>query len=136
MDAKYFLPYLWRSLLQSFWRACMLYIMEGYQWSQQIADFASWSCEYDLWVKMHFFGDLIENACNNVVPDNSKRRTNLLALLPDEFTREQARSMRRDLGKGTSSKEMKNMIARWVHCKKIRHDKDRDIYVKLIKDAA
>lgn len=136
MDAKYFLPYLWRSLLQSFWRACMLYIMEGYQWSQEIADFASWSCEYDLWVKMHFFGDLIENACNNVVPDNSKRRTNLLALLPDEFTREQARSMRRDLGKGTSSKEMKNMIAQWVHCKKIRHDKDRDIYVKLIKDAA
>lgn len=136
MDAKYFLPYLWRSLQQSFWRACILWIMEDFQWSQQIEDFASFSCDYDIWCKFHFFGDLIENACNNTVPDNSKRRTNLLSLLPDEFTREQARNMRRDLGKGTSSKEMKNMIAQWVHCKKIRHDKDRDIYVKLIKDAA
>ena len=136
MDAKYFLPYLWRSLQQSFWRACILYIMEGYQWTQPIEDFASFSCDYDIWCKFHFFGDLIENACNNTVPDNSKRRTNLLSLLPDEFTREQARNMRRDMGKGTSSKEMKNMLAQWVHCKKIRFDKDKEIYVKLPKKAA
>lgn len=136
MDAKYFLPYLWRSLQQSFWRACILYIMEGYQWTQPIEDFASFSCDYDIWCKFHFFGDLIENACNNTVPDNSKRRTNLLSLLPDEFTREQARNMRRDMGKGTSSKEMKNMLAQWVHCKKIRFDKEREIYLKLNKDAA
>ena len=136
MDAKYFLPYLWRSLLQSFWRACMLYIMEGYQWSQQIADFASWSCEYDLWLKMHFFGDLIENACTSTIPDNSKRNTNLLVLLPDEFTRDDARNMRRDIGKGTSSKEVKNMLSQWVYCGKIKLDKERNVYIKQQKEVA
>ena len=136
MDAKYLLPYLWRSLQQSFWRACMLYIMEDRQWSTEIEQFASWSLEYDLWCKVHFFGDLIENACTSTMPDNSQRRTNLLALLPDEFTRQQASNLRRDMGKGASAKEVKNMIAQWVHCRKIRFDEQTKLYIKLPKDAA
>lgn len=136
MDAKYLLPYLWRSLQQSFWRACILYIMEDRQWSTEIEQFASWSLEYDLWCKVHFFGDLIENACTSTMPDNSQRRTNLLALLPDQFTRQQAANMRRDMGKGASAKEVKNMIAQWVHCRKIRFDEQTNLYIKLPKDAA
>ena len=136
MDAKYLLPYLWRSLQQSFWRACMLYIMEDRQWSTEIEQFASWSLEYDLWCKVHFFGDLIENACTSTMPDNSQRRTNLLALLPDQFTRQQASNLRRDMGKGASAKEVKNMIAQWVHCRKIRFDEETKLYIKLPKDAA
>ena len=130
MDAKYFLPYLWRSLQQSFWRACILYIMEGYEWNELIEDFASWSCDHDIWCKFHFFGDLIENACNNTVPDNSKQRTNLLSLLPDEFTREQALEMRRQIGRSTTAGALKNMLSTWTYRGLINFDQDRQLYVK------
>lgn len=134
MDAKYLQPFLWRSLKSAFWRACMLYIMEGGKWTQEIADFCSWSLEYDLWCKMHFLGDLIEQACANNIPDNSKRSTNLLSLLPQEFTRDDAQNMRRDMGRDTSSKALRTMLGQWVHCHKIRFDKDREVYVKIPKN--
>ena len=130
MDAKYFLPYLWRSLQQSFYRASILYIMEGYQWSQPIEDFVSFSCDYDIWCKFHFFGDLIENACNNTMPDNSKRQANLLSLLPDEFTRDQARTMRSDMGRSTTEKALSGMLAQWKFRGLITHDTERQLYVK------
>ena len=31
---------------------------------------------------------------------------------------------------------MKNMIAQWVHCRKIRFDEQTKLYIKLPKDAA
>ena len=136
MDAKYLLPYLWRALQSGFWRACILYIMEGNKWSQEIADFCSWSVSFDMYSKIKIFGDLIEKSSNCTVPDNSRRRTNLLVLLPDEFTRDDARNMRRDVGKGTSSKELKNMLAQWVHSGKIKLDEDRNVYVKQRRESA
>jgi hypothetical protein len=136
MDAKYLLPYLWRALQSGFWRACILYIMEGNKWSQEIADFCSWSVSFDMYSKIKIFGDLIEKSSNSTVPDNSRRRTNLLVLLPDEFTRDDARNMRRDVGKGTSSKELKNMLAQWVHSGKIKLDEDRNVYVKQRRESA
>ena len=85
---------------------------------------------------MHFLGDLIEQACANNIPDNSKRSTNLLSLLPQEFTRDDAQNMRRDMGRDTSSKALRTMLGQWVHCHKIRFDKDREVYVKIPKNVS
>ena len=129
MDAKYMQPFLWRSLEMGFWRACLLYIMHGGEWSEEIAEFASWSVRYDLWCKMHFFGHIIE-ASTQEQTQHHYRPTSLLAQLPNEFTRDDARIMRRRLGKDTSSRALRNMLNTWLHRGFIRLDKERDVYIK------
>lgn len=107
------LPFLWRSLQMAFWRACILYIMQGKQWTDDIATFASWTLDYDLWVKMHFFGESILN--QETAEQGRERRgpQNLLDLLPNEFTRQEAQQLRQRLGIRTGS--LCSMLGTWKH---------------------
>lgn len=41
-------------------RAMMLWLAHGRAWSKEIEDFVVWSEKYDLWCKMHFFGQMME----------------------------------------------------------------------------
>ncbi|MBQ5912802.1 MAG: DUF3987 domain-containing protein [Bacteroidaceae bacterium] len=130
MDAKYLSPFLWRSLQMAFWRACMLYIMNGNKWSQEIEQFASWSLNYDLWVKLHYFGQMIEN-CLDTAQNGGRQPTMLLAQLPNTFTRDEARIMRRQQGRDASSRSLRNMLNTWVNRGFIRFDKETKLYTKL-----
>lgn len=129
-DQRYMLPFMKRSLQMGFWRAMMLYIMNGQEWSAEIEDFAAWSIDYDLWCKLFYFGDLIEQS-NGETPDNSRYTTSLVTLLPQEFTREQARNMRRDIGRSTNLKDVRNMLNQWVYRGIVRYDEKRNLYVKF-----
>ena len=42
-------------------RAMMLWLAHGQQWSKEIEDFVVWSEKYDLWCKMYFFGQMMED---------------------------------------------------------------------------
>lgn len=128
-DQRYMLPFMKRSLQMGFWRAMMLYIMNGQEWSAEIEDFAAWSIDYDLWCKLFYFGDLIEQSSGET-PDNSRYTTSLVTLLPQEFTREQARNMRRDIGRSTNLKDVRNMLNQWVYRGIVRYDEKRNIYLK------
>ncbi len=128
-DMRYMVPFMKRSLLMGFWRAMMLYIMNGNKWDKRIEDFASWSIDYDLWCKLNIFGDLIE-ANQGATPDNSRLTTSLITLLPDSFTFEQARNMRRDVGRSTTQKAVRNMLNTWVFREHVRYDETKRIYVK------
>ena len=129
-DQRYMLPFMKRSLQMGFWRAMMLYIMNGQEWNAEIEDFAAWSIDYDLWCKLFYFGDLIEQSTGET-PDNSRYTTSLVTLLPQEFTREQARNMRRDIGRSTNLKDVRNMLNQWVYRGIVRYDEKRNIYVKF-----
>ena len=135
-DCKAMLPFLFRSLLMGFWRACMLYIMHGGEWSAEIEQFASWTVDYDLFCKFHFFGDMIEaqEELNNAA--TMHRATNLLSLLPGTFTREQAMEMRRQNGKDCSPKAPKNMLGTWVHRKFVVFDSEKQVYRKTAEYAS
>lgn len=128
-DMRYMVPFMKRSLQMGFWRAMMLYIMNGNQWDQRIEDFASWSIDYDLWCKLNIFGDLIE-ANQDATPDNSRLTTSLITLLPATFTFDQACNMRRDVGRSTSQKAVRNMLNQWVFRGYVRFDETQKIYVK------
>ena len=128
-DQRYMVPFMKRSLQMGFWRAMMLYIMNGQEWSKEIEDFAAWSIDYDLWCKLFYFGDLIEQSSGET-PDNSRYTTSLVTLLPNEFTRDQARNMRRDIGRSTNLKDVRNMLNQWVYRGIVRYDEARNIYVK------
>ena len=129
-DQRYMLPFMKRSLQMGFWRAMMHYIMNGQEWNAEIEDFAAWSIDYDLWCKLFYFGDLIEQSTGET-PDNSRYTTSLVTLLPQEFTREQARNMRRDIGRSTNLKDVRNMLNQWVYRGIVRYDEKRNIYVKF-----
>ena len=96
-------------------KACVLYVANGQQWEKSIEDFIFWSLRYDLWCKMAFFGADIERAERD--DDNrigTRGPKNLLELLPDEFTLDDARRVRRQEGLDTDEKKCEGMIRQWV----------------------
>ena len=104
-----------RANVIAYLKACVLYVANGYKWDKSIEDFVRWSLQYDLWCKMEFFGADIEEATNNMIREGQKRpgRMNLLELLPDEFTLEDAIRTRRS--QGMDAKGTRNMLRQWLY---------------------
>ncbi len=65
--------------------------------------------------KMEFFGDAIARAMREDTGDTPKRpgRRNLLTLLPDEFTLQEAVRVRQ--AEGLDAEGTRNMLAQWAH---------------------
>ena len=74
-------------------------------------DFVRWSLKYDLWCKMNFFGEAIENQEESATTTKKTGPKNLLDLLPIEFTREEARTMRKRHGIRRGNVQM--MLDNW-----------------------
>ncbi len=82
-------------------KGMVLYVAQGYKWTKEIAEFVRWSQQYNLWCKMLYFGQQLEQELREEVEiQRQSGPRNLLELLPDEFTREQYRQMRQSQGKG------------------------------------
>ena len=111
-----------RAIVIAWLKACVLYVANGNQWEKNIEDFVRWSLQYDLWCKMQFFGEDIERANQEGERIGTRGPRNLLELLPDEFTIEDAKRVRKQQGMNES--RTKKMIAIW----KSRH------YVSQISD--
>ena len=94
-------------------KACVLYVANGCQWDKTFEDFIRWSLQYDLACKMEFFGSAIEEAQAADGLHNTRGPRNLLELLPDEFTYQQAVLVRQQEGK--SAEGTKNMLWQWIH---------------------
>jgi len=81
-------------------KGMILYVAHGYKWTKEIADFVRWSQQYNLWCKMLYFGQQLEKELREEMEiQRQSGPQNLLALLPDEFTREQYRLMRQQQGR-------------------------------------
>ena len=101
-----------RAIVIAWLKACVLYVANGQKWERSIEDFIRWSLEYDLWCKMQFFGADIEKASNGDDARIGVRGPrNLLELLPDVFTIEDAKRVR--LKQGMSVEKVGNMISTW-----------------------
>ena len=104
-----------RAIVIAWLKACVLYVANGNQWEKNIEDFVRWSLQYDLWCKMQFFGEDIEAANSGNERMGTRGPRNLLELLPDEFTREDALNVRVKQGMGGDRKKCSKMISQWVH---------------------
>ena len=94
-------------------KACVLYVAGGCRWDETIEDFVRWSYEYDMWCKMEFFGAAIEEAMKEGVSESRKGPRNLLELLPDEFTLQDAVRVRRS--QGLDAEGVRNMLYQWAY---------------------
>jgi hypothetical protein len=87
----------YRAVVSAWLRAMTLYLAEG-KWSKEIENLALWSFHYDMWCKMHFFGQQMSAQMAGEVVQ-AKGPKNMLDMLPDDFTKEEAHHIRIKQGK-------------------------------------
>ena len=89
----------YRANVIAYLKAMVLYVAEGYQWSEEIADYVRWSERMDLWCKMRFFGCQLEEELQEEERQVNAAPQNLLEQLPDAFTNEQFLRLRQRQGR-------------------------------------
>ena len=123
-----------RASVIAYLKACVLYVAHGYRWDKTMTDFIRWSLQYDLWCKMHFFGEAIAQADVVISEYRKPGPKNLLDLLPDTFTREEASLVRQR--QGITSGTTQSMLDNWKFRKYIASigekpaDINRQLYCK------
>ena len=95
----------------AFLKAMVLYVANGEKWDKTLEDFVRWSLQYDLWCKMKFFGDAIASQEESEERMQAKGPQNLLDLLPEIFTRDEAYALRQRVGIRNDS--LKQMLNNW-----------------------
>ena len=110
-----------------FFRAMLLYVMNGCQWSEDVERFATWSVKYDLWCKMRFFRDMLRSDIEGERAALQRGPVGLLPLLPQEFTRDDVRALR--IAQGMKP-DPNGMLRQWMNRGQISKDDARGIYVK------
>ena len=122
-----------RANVIAYLKACVLYVANGYKWEQEIVDFVRWSEQYDLWCKMRFFASAIEQAETEGEKSNRRGPRNLLQLLPNQFTMQEAETLR--LQHGLDRKGTRQMLRQWVYREYINRisvtDNNITVYEKL-----
>ena len=100
-----------RANVIAYLKAMVLFVAHGGVWDKTMEDFVRWSLKYDMWCKMQFFGEAIEEVESASTGGKHRGPRNLLDLLPEVFTHEEAGMMRNKQGirRGTLSK----MIYNW-----------------------
>ena len=99
-----------RANVIAFLKAMVLFVAQGGVWDKVTEEFIRWSLRYDMACKMRFFGEAIELQEEGTKPKN-KGPQNLLDLLPDVFTREEARQMRQR--QGVKKGNVQSMLDNW-----------------------
>ncbi len=119
-----------RAVLMGFLRGMVIYVMNGMRWTDEIGEFAAWSVRYDMWCKMHFFGDLLHQDLEaEAVAVQRNCTRNLLDLLPATFSRQMAQDMRMAQGRKPNPS---GMLRQWMHRRFIGRG-ENEMYYKLSK---
>ena len=100
-----------RANVIAYLKAMVLFVAHGGVWDKTMEDFVRWSLKYDMWCKMRFFGEAIEEVENYGARERRRGPQNLLDLLPDIFTRDEAQQMRHR--KGITSGSLSAMLSTW-----------------------
>jgi hypothetical protein len=119
-----------RAVVIAFRKSCILYVMNGMRWSKDIEEFIRWSFNYDMWCKMRLFGQAMESQLEKERAIVNPGTPNMLSMLPDRFTRDQLKSLRRQLGKKENPKDQ---LAQWTRRGLILADDVKGEYVKSEK---
>ena len=114
-----------RANVIAFLKACILYVAHGEKWDKTMEDFIRWSLKYDMWCKMNFFGEAIEQVEAGYSDKRRRGPQNLLDLLPEVFTYGDAGRLR--LRMGIKNGSLSKMIFNW---------KSRDYIEPLDKDCS
>ena len=82
-----------RAAVIAWLKACVLYVAQGNYWDERIEQFCLWSMDYDLWCKMRFFSQAMEEAIKSEQVTTWKKNS-LLNSLGETFTEQDLRQLR------------------------------------------
>ena len=100
-----------RANVIAYLKAMVRYVAQGEVWDKTTEEFVRWSLKYDLWCKMRFFGEAIEAQESAATEVKRKGPQNLLDLLPEVFTREEAGALRNR--QGIRGGSLSQMLLNW-----------------------
>lgn len=109
-------------------KGMLLYVAHGFRWTKEIAEFVQWSQSYNLWCKMLFFGEQLEEELKE--EEAIMRHAGpqgMFDLLPQQFTLDEYRQLRQRLNKEGSGD---STLRSWVHRKRLVWDEAAGTYVK------
>ena len=100
----------YRANVIAYLKAMVLYVAGGEKWDKTLEEFIRWSLNYDLWCKMRFFANDIDDAEVAQHRKGQRGPQNMLELLPEFFSRLDVHQLRQRLGieTGTVSKMLSN----------------------------
>ena len=120
----------YRANVIAYLKAMVLYVAEGYQWSEAIANYVRWSEQMDLWCKMRFFGCQLEEELQEEERQVNASPQNLLAQLPDAFSYEQFLRARQRQGRHGDGK---GTLRVWKSRGYIAYDEVSDLWRKCVE---
>ena len=103
-----------RALVHTFRKACLLFAANGMKWERTIEAFCRWSLHYDLWLKLHYFGDMIRKAGEQMQTSKRGPRNLLEQISTNDdgvFTYLDAVNVRQHNGKDEHG--TRNMLSQW-----------------------
>ena len=118
-----------RSIFAAWKKAAVLWILNGQTWTRSIGEFMEWFCYYDLWSKVHVFGDLFKGA--EPLDEETVRKKgprNMLEDLPDTFSMQQLEALRQEAGK--PQKGTKDQLRQWGNRGLIIYSEETMMYTK------
>ena len=110
-------------------KGMLLYVAHGFRWTKEISDFVQWSQSYNLWCKMLFFGEQLEEELKE--EEAIMRHAGpqgMFDLLPQQFSIDEYRQLRQRLGKEGDGE---STLRSWVHRKQLIWDEAVGMYVKI-----
>ena len=130
-DSEAYKVFSYRANVIAWLKGMVLYVAQGMEWDNTIADFVRWAEQYNLWCKMIYFGKQLEQELQEEMEiQRQSGPQNMLELLPNEFTREQYRQLRvtqGHLGNGASTLRV------WISRKYIVFDDTSGCYIKTAR---
>lgn len=111
-------------------KAMVLFIAQGYQWTKDIADFCRWSEQYDMWCKLHFFGESMREQIEMERRPTCYGPQNMLDLLPDRFGKQDLQAVHRAQGRDGN---VMQLIYTWTNRQYIEQDQATQEYIKTPK---
>lgn len=118
----------YRANVIAYLKGMVLYLAHDCSWTPEIEAFVRWSEEYDLQCKMGFFGEMMERDMEGEVTVTRRGPSNMLALLPDRFTRADVEALRRRAGLKTGAAPL---VRVWLSRNYIARQPDGIYFTKL-----
>lgn len=116
-----------RAILMGWKNGCLLYILNGQQWTRPMGELVEWMVHHDMWSKFQVFSDMLKLDDNGGDGNDKGGPKNMLDDLPDSFNEVQLEALRDSLGK---SKDAKRQIRVWKTRKFITYDAETGLFSK------
>lgn len=118
----------YRANVIAYLKGMVLYILNDYQWSEEIADYVRWSEQMDLWCKMRFFGQQLELLMSEEMDRINEQPQNIFIHLSDPFNKEEYLTVRQRLGRKGSGE---STLRQWKKRGMLVYDETDNMYHKV-----